>query len=103
MVPGEGGVDGPVADDVGGRVVVVEQRAVGHHDLHLDVDVGSGGLSREALDKGVGHDLAPRAGVTLASRGLCGLLEGGEAGDALLNGKEAGEVAIVSGAGRRLT
>ncbi len=98
-VAGQGGVDRAVADDAGGGGVVGEQRAVGHDDLHLDVDIGRVGPSGGPLDQGVGHDLTAGADVTVATRGVGGVLEGGEAGHALLDGQEGGQVAHRVGSG----
>ena len=98
-VAGEGGVDRSESDDVGGGVVVGEQGAVGHHDLHLDVDLGGARLPGEALDQGVGHDLTTGAGVPVDACGVGGLPECGQTGDALLDGQEAREVAHRVGRG----
>ena len=85
-------MDRSESDDVGGGVVAGEESAVGHDELHLDLDPGGAGLSGEALDQGVGHDLAAGAVVAGDACGVGGLPEGGEAGDTLLDGEEAGEI-----------
>ena len=98
-VAGECGVDRSESDDVGGGGVVGEESAVGHHDLHLDVDLGGACLPGDALDQGVGHDLTTGAGVPVDACGVGGLPECGQTGDALLDGQEAREVAHRVGRG----
>ena len=59
--------------------------------VQLNVDIGGVGLSGEAFDHGVGHDLIPAPAVSSRDRGIGVLPQRGIAGDALLHGKVAGE------------
>lgn len=76
------------------RAAAVDQGFDGDHHLDLDVDVSGGGLSGEAFDEGVGHDLPATAGDRF---GLDGdLVHGGGqccvAGHGLADRQVGGEV-----------
>ena len=86
------GRDRAVPGDLGGPARVgVDQRIDRQHDADLDVDVFGAGLSGDAFDEGVGHDLVARAGVARGDDGVGVLAQRGQARHALLDRQEAAE------------
>ena len=99
---GPAGGDGAVAGEPGGFGVGLEEGAVGHDELDLDAADPAGGAGG-AFDEGVGHGLAAGAGVPVGAEGVGVPGQGVVDGDALGDGQQRAQEAMVSGAGRRLT
>ncbi len=89
---GDLGGHGPPPRDGGRLTTGAEQAGVGDDDVHGDRHRRCDGLSGEALDQEVGHQLAPRPRVTLGTEPVGLLAEGDVGGDGLDHGQQPGEV-----------
>jgi hypothetical protein len=67
-------------------VATVQEGLVGDDEVDRDRDGVGVVLSGDAFDEGVGHDLAPGAGVALGALGVGEGGQGGPDGDALGGG-----------------
>ncbi len=95
--PGDGlprdlGRHRPPSGDRGGLVTGTEQGLVGEDHLDSDRHPGRGGLSGQAGDHQVGHQLAPRPGVALGPQPVGLTTQGDVGGDGLDHRQQPGQV-----------